>query len=350
MFILALIIVASFILTGGFTVYQSSTTSQDSTSQTVELVQGSPQPAYQTLQLQTLTFTTSNPVPAAAVIPAAVSASKTAVAPPAAAPAGPPGCADDTGQPMPAGCTCFSYVYTCANHKCTSISEPCLSQTVVPPEGCPPPNFSADCGGGARDICPTTADGNGSYCIGKPVIYLYPVKDTVVNVSINIPGSIVESIPTYVNGGWTVLTHPNGSLEYLDKIYTELYYESSVTKVNPPKQGFVVTKSQAEAKLIEITTKLGLIKPEQDEFLSYWLPQINKLSVPYLFISVIDQKEKDRIDNVVISPKPDTKIEFLVYFKPVYAPFSPQELNLPDQSPKRNGFTSVEWGGTIDTN
>jgi hypothetical protein len=139
-------------------------------------------------------------------------------------------------------------------------------------------------------------------------------------------------------------------LEYLGKTYTELYYESSVNKVNPPQQGFVVAKSQAEAKLTEITTKLGLIKPEQAEFLSYWLPRIAKLNAPYLFISVLDQKEKDRIDNVVILPKPDTKIEFLVYFKPVYAPFSPPELNLPTQPPKRNGFTSVEWGGTIDTN
>jgi len=327
LFILALIIVASFLLTGGFTVYQDSTITQNITNQTYILAPDNPQPAHQTLQLQTLTFTTPAPtaVSAAAVIPAAA---KSTV----------PICSYDNGQPMTNNCSCPEDVVVCANQQCVSITasgehEPC---TV------------------AYDWCssasPQTNGVPGTYCIGKPVIYLYPLKNTLVNVTLNIPGSIVESIPTYVNGGWTVLAHPNGSLEYLDKTYSELYYESSVNKVNPPKQGFVVKKNQAEGKLTEITTKLGLVKSEQAEFLSYWLPKINQLNAPYLFISVIDQTEKDRIDNVVISPKPETKIEFLVYFKPVYAPYSVPELNLPNQPPKRNGFTSVEWGGTIDNN
>src|ERR1035437_1172512 len=305
--ILVIVIIVSFLLTGGFTVYQNSTTPQDSTNQTVELVEGSPQPSHQTLQLQTLTFTTTPSMT----------------------------CGVDNSQPMSAGCSCSEttlITLKCKNFQCESMN-----------------------GLGFSGICDPLMNwcaglGNGTYCVDKPVIYLYPLKDTTVNVTLNIPGSIVESIPTYINGGWTVLAHPNGSLEYLGKTYPELYYESSVTKVNPPKQGFVVEKGQAEEKLKEITTKLGLIKIEQDEFLSYWLPKINKLNAPYLFISVIDNEEKNRIDKVVILPKPDTKIEFLVYFKPVYAPFSPQELKLPDQPPKRNGFTAVEWGGTIDTN
>jgi hypothetical protein len=330
LFILALIIVASFILTGGFTVYQNSTTPQDSTNQTFILVHDNPQPSHQTLQLQTLTFTA--PSPTSNPIPNPIATSTTAPG----LPDSPVYCIVDTGQSMPANCKCDDIIVICINNKCSSSTEQ----------------------GGQNDNCGVdhaldnscTMIGTGTDCIAKPVIYLYPLKDTIVSVTLNIPGSIVESIPTYINGGWTVLAHPNGSLEYLGKTYSELYYESSVNKVNPPKQGFVFAKSQAEGKLKEITTRLGLIKPEQDEFLSYWLPRINQLNAPYLFISVIDQKEKDRIDNVVILPKPETKIEFLVYFKPVYALFSVSELKLPDNPPKRNGFTSVEWGGTIDTN
>jgi hypothetical protein len=318
LFILALIIVASFLLTGGFTVYQDSTP-QDSTNQTFDLVQGSLQPSHQTLQLQTLTFTTPNPVPAAAVTPPTSD------------------CGHDNGQPMTAGCHCSEITEVCTNSQCEYING-----------GHYPGAIGITCSSAPASWC--MGRGDGSYCVGKPVIYLYPLKDTIANVTLNIPGSIVESIPTYINGGWTVLAHPNGTLDYNGKTYSELYYESSVTTVNPPQQGFVVEKSQAEEKLTEITTKLGLIKPEQDEFLSYWLPRIAKLNAPYLFISVLDNEEKNRIDNVVISPKPDTKIEFLVYFKPVYVPFSSPELNLPDKPPKRNGFTSVEWGGTIDTN
>jgi hypothetical protein len=212
---------------------------------------------------------------------------------------------------------------------------------IVGKDMCSDPSYT-----GAGTGSPT----DGTFCLAKPVIYLYPTKDTKVNVKINTPGKIVESIPTYINGGWSVLAHPNGALEYNGKTYNELYYESSVTKVNPPTQGFIVEMNNVKEKLKEITTKLGLIKPEQDEFLNYWLPTINNLNTPYLFISVIDEKEKNRIDNVEISPNPDTKIEFLIYFKPVSKLYSVQELVFPSVPPKRVGFTSVEWGGTIDNN
>jgi hypothetical protein len=342
LFILALIIIASFILTGGFPIFQDSTTAQGTTNQTFVLVPDNPQPANQTLQLQTLEFTTPTPAPAPVVVPAAgTPGAPAAGAPPAAAPTGPPGCNFDTYTPMSPDCKCPLDVVTCANQQCTSIVNNLIGGVSVPCTGYDWCSFPGGPGETVRQA--------GTYCLGKPIIYLYPVKDTLVNVRLNIPGSIVESIPTYVSGGWTVLAHPNGNLEYLGKTYPELYYESSVTKVNPPQRGFVVEKSQAEVTLTEVTTKLGLIKSEQTEFLNYWLPKIAQLNAPYLFISVLDQKEKDRIDNVTISPKPETEIELLVYFKPVYAPYSPRELKLPNQPPKRNGFTSVEWGGTIDT-
>jgi hypothetical protein len=50
---------------------------------------------------------------------------------------------------------------------------------------------------------------------------------------------------------------------------------------------------------------------------------------------------------VNISPKPDTFIEILVYFKPLKQQIPLAPLILP-VTPKRIGFTAVEWGGTID--
>src|ERR1035437_1727414 len=282
LFILAMIIVVSFVLTGGLPTLKDFTTTQNTTNQTYILAPDNPQPAHQTLQLQTLTFTTSAPTTVPAAIPAPGTAPIAIPAPRTATPAK-LACNADTGLPMAdANCACpADYLLTCLAKQCTSL-------TVSPYSGRTPPVL--DCTSAEAQWCGSTyLTGDGIFCLGKPVIYLYPLKDTTVNVTLNIPGSIVESIPAYVNGGWEVLAHPNGSLEYLGKTYNELYYESSVNKVNPPKQGFLVAKSQAEAELTEITTKLGLIKPEQDEFLSYWLPRIDKLSAPYLFISVIDQ-------------------------------------------------------------
>jgi len=335
LFILALIIIASFILTGGFPIFQDSTTAQNTANQTFVLVPNNPQPANQTLQLQTLEFTTPTPSSSPTLAHAAPAPSSSIHLP---AP-GTTVCPMDSAHTT-SNCSCLDLKINCdANQQCTSIDNNLMG------------GVYACSAGPTTDPCSAVTPGStGFYCLTKPVIYLYPVKDTTVNVTLNIPGSIVESIPRYVDSGWTVLAHPNGNLEYLGKNYPELYYESSVTKVNPPQQGFVVEKSQAKTTLIEITTKLGLIKSEQIEFLSYWLPKLDNLNSPYLFISIIDNNEKERIDNVTISPKPETKIEFLVYFKPVYAPYSPPEFKLPNQPPKRNGFTAVEWGGTIDTN
>jgi len=187
-------------------------------------------------------------------------------------------------------------------------------------------------------------------CVGKPVIYLYPVIPTVVNVKLTIPGRIVESDPLYPSDGWVnVLAHPGGSLTYQDKIYNELYYESQVDKVRQPDNGIVIPIIVLKDKLTEITTKLGLLPNEQNEFLSYWLPKLEKLKSPYVQISLIDSKEKQRIDKVIITPTPKTELEYLFYFKPQRdQKGNLKPLILPQNPPQRIGFTSVEWGGTID--
>lgn len=186
-------------------------------------------------------------------------------------------------------------------------------------------------------------------CFGKPVIYLYPEKPTLVDVELIIPGSVIESDPLYPEGGWkNVLAHPDGKLIYKNNKYHELYYESQVDYVNAPDNGKVIATQNLKAELNKITAQLGLIKFERDEFLDYWLPRLYKLNSPYVLFSVIDPVEKERVDHVSISPEPDTRIEFLAYFKPQMS--SSTELNplpLPTEIPQRIGFTAVEWGGTI---
>jgi hypothetical protein len=186
-------------------------------------------------------------------------------------------------------------------------------------------------------------------CYGKPVIYLYPTVPTAVDVKLTIPGKVVESDPLYPENGWkNVLARPDGSLTYNGAHYKELYYESQVDKINAPLDGIIIKSSNLATKLTDITSRLGLLPNEQKEFLEYWMPRLNKLNSPYILFSLIDPVEKERADHVDITPEPDTKIEFLAYFKPLdnsNANITP--LALP-KTPKRIGFTSVEWGGTID--
>ncbi len=192
------------------------------------------------------------------------------------------------------------------------------------------------------------------WCIGKPVIYLYPTKDTFVNVKLTIPGSLTISIPhispTSPTGWQNILAHPDGKLEYQGKHYSELYYETAVTKTVKPTTGMVVATRNLQTSLTSLTTRLGLLPNEQKEFMEYWLPKLQTLNSPYIFVSVLTQEQKDSVDHVDITPRPDTFIEMLFVFKPLTTLTTPTPLTLPITPPQRKGFTAVEWGGTIDNN
>lgn len=187
------------------------------------------------------------------------------------------------------------------------------------------------------------------FCAGKPVIYLYPEIPTMVDVVLTIPGTIVESDPLYPENGWrNVLAQPDGTLFYEGKQYHELYYESALDAINAPHTGFFLKREMLEEQMRNIIQQLGLIKHEEDEFIEYWLPKLQDLKTPYVFFSVFDKPEKERIDHVTITPKPDTTIEFIAYFKGVILPYNTEPLVLPKNPPQRIGFTAVEWGGIID--
>lgn len=186
-------------------------------------------------------------------------------------------------------------------------------------------------------------------CVAKPVIYLYPTKPTLATVSLQIPGTITVSIPEYPKNGWQdILAYPDGTLSYQEKTYKELYYETAVKNIKAPEAGIIIPKQDLVQRLTAFTARLGLLPDEQAEFLTYWLPRLQGLRAPYILFSLIDPVEKERIDHVEITPKPDTMIEFLAYFKPLQTAVAPVKPLVLPNPPQRKGFTAVEWGGTID--
>lgn len=189
---------------------------------------------------------------------------------------------------------------------------------------------------------------DGITCLAKPVIYLYPMRDTLVDVEVKTPGKIVVSDPHYPREGWkNVLAKPNGTLIYNDKTYNELFYESEVNSVDSPKNGIIIRTSILDEKLKNLIYQLGLNESESQEFLDFWLPRLKSLNKPYILFSIIDKNAKEKNDKVIINPTPDTRIEFIAYFKPLDFPIAIEPLKLPNR-PQRIGFTEVEWGGTID--
>lgn len=327
--VLAVVVLASIMLTGGSFSFNNSLPQNNGQPVNIQDIQ--PGPAQNTLQISGLATATPVPIP-----------------PPIQISNPPPG---NTSGTIP-------QITTAPNQ-----SLPTTCGLTTTPWGA----FNNNCGPGncvidgpatkASDCCPGSGgqanwpDNRSPYwCDAKPVIYLYPTKPTNVSVKITIPGKITVSIPKYEeNEGWkNVLAYPNGDLIYKNNKYSELFYETIQERTTPPAAGWVVKMSNLKAKLTVITTKLGLKENEQQEFLSYWLPRLKDLEKPYVFVSVFTGNEKQSIDKVDISPKPDTFIEFIMYYKGVDAPFNIKPLELPQDIPPRTGFTAVEWGGILD--
>ena len=87
--------------------------------------------------------------------------------------------------------------------------------------------------------------------------------------------------------------------------------------------------------------KLGLNRREANEFIVYWLPQMEQN--PYNIISFQTDVYTDAA-KLEIEPAPDTIIRVFMTWQAsdAFADIPEQELS----APVRTGFTAVEWGGT----
>lgn len=181
-------------------------------------------------------------------------------------------------------------------------------------------------------------DPNAAY---KPVIYLYPEKETEVSVELTLDGKLTCTYPKYSNG-WTVTAAPDGTLtDKNGQTYNYLYWEGETYAKYDMSKGFCVKGEDTAAFLESALEQLGLTRREANEFIVYWLPQMEQN--PYNIISF----QTDAYTNAAelkVSPEPDTLIRIFMAWKKAdsYIALPEQELN----SAERSGFTVVEWGGT----
>lgn len=178
----------------------------------------------------------------------------------------------------------------------------------------------------------------------KPIIYLYPEKEQEVNVKVHFQGELTHTYPKYnPTTGWTVKASPNGDL--IDTItkreYYALYWEGENNLPYTTDKGFVIKGEESAAFLEEKCAQLGLSAREANEFIIYWLPQLEKNT--YNFIHFSTQEYQDQAP-MEITPQPDAVIRVFMLFKGLDK-FENVEPQIFPETPVRKGFTVIEWGG-----
>ncbi len=179
----------------------------------------------------------------------------------------------------------------------------------------------------------------------KPVVYLYPERETSFDVKLKPFGILTDSIPSYpFFSGWkNVLAKPNGDLTYLGKNYDYLYYEGRSFFVKVPKEGFIARGSELSGVFDAILPQLSLNDKEIADFKEYWLGRLNETETFYA-INILPRAEIDRVEPMELNPNPDTLIRIRLFFKKLD---EPELLQLPvlPQTINRSGTTVVDWGG-----
>jgi len=176
--------------------------------------------------------------------------------------------------------------------------------------------------------------------VKKPAVYLYPLQESKISVAVNVKGIITKSEPNYYKG-WEVIAKPNG---LINGKYDYLFYEAQLEHLQLPNEGWVVEYKELENWFDLNLKKLGLNEKEIFQFKEYWLAELP--FARYYEIKLLGDSFLKENMNLVINPIPKTVIRRNFYFKPLESQIIFEQPNI--ITPKRKGFTVVEWGGLID--
>lgn len=179
--------------------------------------------------------------------------------------------------------------------------------------------------------------------VDKPIIYLYPEQETEVTVKLKNPEKLTCTYPKYKES-WNVIAKLNGDLIDLNtgrNLYA-LYWEGINTTKSNDEEGFIVKGEDTIEFLEEKLAILGLTEREANEFIMYWLPQME--SSKYNFIRFETIEEINENMELEISPKPDSIIRVMMEWQSISEEKEIEEQEL--VTPVREGFTVVEWGGS----
>ncbi len=177
--------------------------------------------------------------------------------------------------------------------------------------------------------------------VAKPVIYLYPEVQTDVEVKLEYNGELYCTYPEYKDG-WSVTAYPDGTIidKATGKEYSYLFWDGFSDVQYDMSRGFVVRGEDTAEFLQDTLARMGLTPREYNEFIVYWLPQMqnNEYNLIAFQTDVYTDNAK-----LTVTPTPDSMLRVFMTYKALEEPI---EVKEPVIEPfVREGFCVVEWGG-----
>lgn len=184
--------------------------------------------------------------------------------------------------------------------------------------------------------------------VKKPAIYLYPVQQAQISIIHTFKGKILNTYPVYTDN-WAVIAEPNGNLVNVkdNRTYKYLFWDGaySFSKEHYQyKSGFYVKNEDYVSFLQSKLAIIGLNENEINDFIVYWLPEMNKYKNCFIHFRINDNIDGSSV--LETTPAAETIIRVFMEFSGV------NDMSVIEKLPEqtlpafdREGFTLVEWGG-----
>jgi hypothetical protein len=188
--------------------------------------------------------------------------------------------------------------------------------------------------------------------VDKPVIYAYSENPIDFNLKLIPQGVLTFTYPQLPTDNiWKMKTDENGNLTAANGAnYPYLFWESNqnanLLRDKKSNSNEIVAQNDLVPFLEKNLSNLGLNSRERTDFITYWAPKLQKFKMVQVEFFVDENCEV--IGALEINPKPDHLRRVYAIFNEVTV-ISNQFINKPlEIKPlRRNGFTVIEWGGSL---
>lgn len=180
--------------------------------------------------------------------------------------------------------------------------------------------------------------------VRKPVIYLYSQKDQDFTLKLDYLGQITSEYPRRVDNLWSGRVLATSGMQISGKTYPYLFWEGSAPAGWQWDflESFCVEKKDYEVFLEEILSKYAFNNKEKTDFITYWLPELQKND--YSLITFPTQ-QYSTLSKMTITPKPAQVIRVFMIFKKALKPTKTKEPKIESVKREDTTFHVVEWGG-----